>query len=226
MVKLNKHLSNPVIKTVNRAAFKKIGEQGASPSIFYNAKAQRNLESAERAAPAGQERCLKHFSDRKTMSKLKELRKREFAPDPSFDLDGDGAVSTKDFFIASRFDKDQDGVLDAREREECMNALKNGYEARFKFGLDSVLAGTLSALENQTDVLKARVMQRDGKLIEQEDYRAVHEATAEKKAAAKPVEQQPAAPDSEAMKKSRSASGFQTRADLLSTRQQKSKELE
>lgn len=46
VVKLNKHLSNPVIKTANRAAFTKITEKGASPSIFYNAKAQRNLESA------------------------------------------------------------------------------------------------------------------------------------------------------------------------------------
>ena len=53
VVKLNKHLSNPVIKTANRAAFTKITEKGASPSIFYNAKAQRNLESAQRVAAAG-----------------------------------------------------------------------------------------------------------------------------------------------------------------------------
>ena len=48
--------------------------------------------------------------------------------DPSFDLDGDGAVSMREFLIATRFDKNQDGRLDSRERAACMEALKGGYE--------------------------------------------------------------------------------------------------
>ena len=38
-------------------------------------------------------------------------RLQEKHPHISYDLDGDGAVSVKDFFFAKQFDKDGDGKL-------------------------------------------------------------------------------------------------------------------
>ena len=57
-------------------------------------------------------------------------------PDITYDIDGDGAVSQKDYFIALKFDSNQDGILDSQEKQVCLNALKNGYENNFIFGLD------------------------------------------------------------------------------------------
>eukprot|EP01052_Picozoa_sp_SAG31_P010661 SAG31_NODE_589_length_13808_cov_3.896710_14_plen_127_part_00 len=34
----------------------------------------------------------------------------------SFDIDGDGTVSSQDFLLASRFDADGNGILDSQER--------------------------------------------------------------------------------------------------------------
>ena len=45
----------------------------------------------------------------KTMRDLQTLRKYEGIPHPSFDVDGDGQVSHKDYFLAKIFDKDKDG---------------------------------------------------------------------------------------------------------------------
>ena len=47
----------------------------------------------------------------KTMNDLKETRYRESIPDPTFDVDGDGQVSQRDYFLAKHFDKDKDGKL-------------------------------------------------------------------------------------------------------------------
>lgn len=41
----------------------------------------------------------------------------------SFDLNGDGNVSHKEYFIASKFDEDGDGRLDTAERAKCIKAL-------------------------------------------------------------------------------------------------------
>lgn len=104
----------------------------ANRTIFQDAKALRNVELFRKTALAGHAAFEPH--GRKTLSKLKELRKREYCPDPSFDLNGDGAVSAQELWIASRFDKDGDGVLDAGERKDCLAALKDDYEARYKHG--------------------------------------------------------------------------------------------
>ena len=44
-------------------------------------------------------------------------RKKEFIPDPTFDLDGDGIVGGRDLVLAKRFDKDGDGRLNTGERK-------------------------------------------------------------------------------------------------------------
>ena len=46
-------------------------------------------------------------------------------PHPSFDLDGDGHVGDRDYFLAKRFDKDGDGKLNEKEKAEAIAAIKN-----------------------------------------------------------------------------------------------------
>ena len=64
---------------------------------------------------------------------MKELRKREYYPDASYDLTGDGSVSQKEFQIASLFDKNKDGILDDEERKQCIKALVDGLEGKQKY---------------------------------------------------------------------------------------------
>ena len=46
-------------------------------------------------------------------------------PHPSFDLDGDGHVGDRDYFLAKRFDKDGDGRLNEKEKAEAVAAIKS-----------------------------------------------------------------------------------------------------
>jgi hypothetical protein len=41
-------------------------------------------------------------------------------PDKSYDLNGDGSVSAKEYLFAKYFDKDGDGILDSAEKAECL----------------------------------------------------------------------------------------------------------
>ena len=88
-----------------------------STSIFFDKQAKKNLEfyqgSKAEAADLNQGGTLVL---RKSLSRLKELRKKEFYPDPSFDITGDGMVSHKEMQIASLYDVDRNGVLDDEER--------------------------------------------------------------------------------------------------------------
>ena len=84
----------------------------------------------------------------KTMRDLKMIRKNEGIPHPSFDVDGDGQVSQKDYFIAKHFDKDRDGRLNTEELSTARKALKDGYESKFLFGLEAG-ANRLSAYANE-----------------------------------------------------------------------------
>eukprot|EP00455_Lapot_gusevi_P030167 TRINITY_DN3238_c0_g1_i1.p1 TRINITY_DN3238_c0_g1~~TRINITY_DN3238_c0_g1_i1.p1 ORF type:complete len:382 (+),score=44.86 TRINITY_DN3238_c0_g1_i1:69-1214(+) len=61
-----------------------------------------------------------------TRSELFEKRKQGTLPHPSFDLDGDGVVNQRDFFLASLFDQNRDGRLDTAERRNAENALRRG----------------------------------------------------------------------------------------------------
>jgi len=94
----------------------------------------------------------------KTLTALKETRKINNLADPSFDLDGDGTVGIRDYFVACRFDKDRDGKLDEKERATCMKALEDGYEKRFKFGLESTSLAAHRDQYNATELAGVRVM--------------------------------------------------------------------
>ena len=49
----------------------------------------------------------------RTFTDMQANRRKEFVPDISFDLDGDGVVGNRDLVIAKLFDKDGDGKLNA-----------------------------------------------------------------------------------------------------------------
>jgi hypothetical protein len=76
------------------------------------------------------------ITDPMTRTKLQENRKREKVPDISYDLDMDGYVGGKDYFLAKQFDKDLDGKLCEKEKKEAYDAILNGYENRFVFNLE------------------------------------------------------------------------------------------
>ena len=45
-----------------------------------------------------------------------------------YDLDGDGFVSSREYFVAKIFDKEKKGHLTSQERKEAEDALRNGFE--------------------------------------------------------------------------------------------------
>ncbi|KAF4694700.1 hypothetical protein FOZ60_007214 [Perkinsus olseni] len=63
-------------------------------------------------------------------------RRANLIPDISYDVDGDGVVGARDYFIAKNFDEDRDGRLNRKERQWCMEALSKGWLDRFSFGHD------------------------------------------------------------------------------------------
>ena len=72
-----------------------------------------------------------------TRTTLLERRKDEVKADPSYDLTGDGTVGAREFFVARRFDSNKDGVLEEEERVECLQALKEGFEEAYLFGIEA-----------------------------------------------------------------------------------------
>ena len=87
-----------------------------------------------------------------------EVNKRNIA-DPSYDLDGDGVVCAKDYFLAKRFDLDRDGKLNPLERKKAIAALQNGYEDNFRWNIEA--AGS---------TMGSRIIQLRGKIIEGENF--------------------------------------------------------
>ena len=75
---------------------------------------------------------------KRTRSHMMVRRKNANLPHQSFDLTGDGGVNQKEFFIATHFDRDRDGKLNDKEKEECMKAFKTGeLEKVYKFGCEA-----------------------------------------------------------------------------------------
>ena len=99
-----------------------------------------------------------------TRTQLLQNRKAETLPDPSFDLDNDGHVGNVDLFVSKRFDVDKDGKLNAIERANAEDALKNGFLNNFRIGLESI--GSNSRL---------RTLQKRGVVVENDNYEKIKE---------------------------------------------------
>lgn len=89
---------------------------------------------------------------------------------PSYCLMGDGSVGHKEYFIARKFDKGDKGYLTEEEQQECIKAVKDGYEEKFLFGLDSQAP---VGDNKDPELLRVRVQQVKGQLIKGEDYSAL-----------------------------------------------------
>lgn len=60
----------------------------------------------------------------KTRTQMLEDRKKSKIPHSTYNLDGAGGVSNKEYFFASKFDLNHDGKLDKEERQALMESLK------------------------------------------------------------------------------------------------------
>ena len=86
-------------------------------------------------------------------------RKKANIPDISYDLNHDGMVSNKEYFIARQFDKNSDGKLETDERIQAIEALNNNYESKFVWGL-----------EREGSLRGKRIIQLRGKIVNAEDF--------------------------------------------------------
>jgi len=98
----------------------------------------------------------------RTQCELKEKLKRDNKPDISYDLNNDGVVDEREYFIAKRFDGNTDGKLEPKEREEAIKALENNYESEFTWGIEKC-----GALRGH------RIKQVRGKIVHAEDFSSV-----------------------------------------------------
>ena len=62
---------------------------------------------------------------------LISIRKSTRIPDISYDLDKDGYVSDKDYFISKLYDKDNDGKLNEVERKAALDGIAQGIENNY-----------------------------------------------------------------------------------------------
>lgn len=70
------------------------------------------------------------------MSELKNNRKTGSLYDLSYDLDGDGVVGNRDLVLSKLFDKDKDGRLNAEERRNAEEAIRNGIDDKMIWGIE------------------------------------------------------------------------------------------
>ena len=83
-------------------------------------------------------------------------------PNLSYDLNEDGNISDKEYFLGRRFDRNSDGMLEPNERKLLMKALHNNYEKQFIWGLER-----FGKFRGQ------RIVQIRGKIADSGDYSSI-----------------------------------------------------
>ena len=94
-----------------------------------------------------------------TQAELIQKRKKERIPDISYDLDQDGYVGGRDYVIAKRYDTDNDGKLNEKEKKAAYEGIMNKIEENYVWNIDK-LGGEKSL----------RLLQKRGKFIDAEDF--------------------------------------------------------
>jgi hypothetical protein len=84
------------------------------------------IASSTAPIPASWQKTNKDVVGITSQRKLLRQRKQASIPHPSYDLDGDGAVSNQDLFISRRFDRSDKGYLTAEEQQEAKRAMAEG----------------------------------------------------------------------------------------------------
>ena len=142
---------------------RKLGAQGVNSSIL-----KQEISYPKGWAPT------KPGQSKMSRTTLLERRKNEVKADPSYDLTGDGTVGAREFFVARRFDSNKDGVLEEAERQECLQALKEGFEESYLFGIEAG-GGTGASQGPGKQVIGERIQQIEGKLIKDGDVSVLHD---------------------------------------------------
>ena len=99
-----------------------------------------------------------------TRSDLLNIRKKERLPDPSYDLDKDGYVGNVDLVLSKRFDVDNDGKLNDKEKKAAYDGISKGVENEYIWNVD-----------NQGGLRDFRLLQKRGKFIDAEDFWPIRE---------------------------------------------------
>ena len=99
-----------------------------------------------------------------TRTELFAQRKKDAVPHQSFDLDGDGVVGSQDLVVSKLFDHDHDGILDAKERSQAIQAIKG---VSFTQG---ILEKYLWGVEESGATRGGRLMMKRGVIVDQEDF--------------------------------------------------------
>ena len=110
------------------------------------------------------EEGLKSRNNILTRSELIERRKQERMPSLTYDLDNDGYVSQKDYIISRLYDSNKDGILAPEERKKALEDLKN----------NNVDKNYLWNLDYNNKDKGFRVIQKSGKIIENENFSPLH----------------------------------------------------
>jgi hypothetical protein len=84
------------------------------------------IASSKAPIPASWQTTNKDVVGITSQRKLLEQRKQASIPHPSYDLDGDGAVSNQDLFLSRRFDRNDKGYLTTEEQQEAKRAMAEG----------------------------------------------------------------------------------------------------
>eukprot|EP00747_Dinoflagellata_sp_TGD_P187211 gnl/TRDRNA2_/TRDRNA2_44754_c0_seq1.p1 gnl/TRDRNA2_/TRDRNA2_44754_c0~~gnl/TRDRNA2_/TRDRNA2_44754_c0_seq1.p1 ORF type:complete len:749 (+),score=117.63 gnl/TRDRNA2_/TRDRNA2_44754_c0_seq1:58-2304(+) len=98
----------------------------------------------------------------RSKTEMKQHRREQRIPDISCDVDGDGQVGQRDFFIAKQFSKEKENRLNTAEREQVVQAIENGWLENFAFGLEQAgpkrpypvrqMRGKIITIDNGTDL--------------------------------------------------------------------------
>lgn len=100
--------------------------------------------------------------EKKTRTKLLQVRKQDAIPHLTFDLDGDGIVGGRDLVIAKHFDKDMDGRLNTAEKANAIKAIAEGFENKFIWGIEQSGPNAMH-----------RLLQKRGQFVNCEDFAVV-----------------------------------------------------
>jgi hypothetical protein len=100
----------------------------------------------------------------KTRTMVMHQHRSEFIPHPSYDIDGDGIVGGRDLVLAKRFDEDKDGILNEKEKQNAINAINNGIEKNFMWGVE--VSGPNKSY---------RVLQKRGMICDADDFSQIKE---------------------------------------------------
>ena len=91
--------------------------------------AEQKKREAAVSVDGGEQTTRMGFSEtpaNRTASELVGKRKKARVPHESYDLDGDGVVAPRDYFIAKMFDRGNKHALSAEERVEAKAAMEQG----------------------------------------------------------------------------------------------------